>query len=241
VVPESKLVYLTAIIAMLISAMANIYPFFASSAYATLNSNNSQLISLGDILKQMGQDNNMTLAAPSQLKNYSDDAFDFTIQYPERWFPTTYGAGHYSDLISFYAPLKNITDMFPPKVTISALKIADSISLAEYTNITLNVFNSSDQRVINGSEPTTLSGYPAHAVLLGSIDPDFGNITYYTVNIWTVHNNNVYALTYEGSASKVKSYLGDFITMLHSLRIGTDGKSEIDWGKGPVPGMRPRL
>jgi hypothetical protein len=206
--------------ATLIAAIANVYPLIASSADATSNSNNSQLISLDDMLRLEGPDNNITLAAPTQLKNYSDDAFDFTIQYPERWFPTTYGLRHYSDLISFYAPLKNLTDLFPPKVTVSALKFADNISLAQYSNTTLNLYNSSDELVINGSEPTTLAGYPGHAVLLGTIDPDLGNVTYYTVNIWTVHNNNVYALTYEGSESKLGTYLGDFITMRDSLRIG---------------------
>jgi len=220
VVSKSKLVYLTAMAATLIAAIANVYPLIASSADATSNSNNSQLISLDDMLRLEGPDNNITLAAPTQLKNYSDDAFDFTIQYPERWFPTTYGLRHYSDLISFYAPLKNLTDLFPPKVTVSALKFADSISLAQYSNTTLNLYNSSDELVINGSEPTTLAGYPGHAVLLGTIDPDLGNVTYYTVNIWTVHNNNVYALTYEGSESKLGTYLGDFITMRDSLRIG---------------------
>jgi hypothetical protein len=220
VVSKSKLVYLTAMAATLIAAIANVYPLIASSADATSNSNNSQLISLDDMLRLEGPDNNITLAAPTQLKNYSDDAFDFTIQYPERWFPTTYGLRHYSDLISFYAPLKNLTDLFPPKVTVSALKFADNISLAQYSNTTLNLYNSSDELVINGSEPTTLAGYPGHAVLLGTIDPDLGNVTYYTVNIWTVHNNNVYALTYEGSESKLGTYLGDFITMRDSLRIG---------------------
>lgn len=219
-VSKSKLVYLTAMAATLIAAIANVYPLIASSADATSNSNNSQLISLDDMLRLEGPDNNITLAAPTQLKNYSDDAFDFTIQYPERWFPTTYGLRHYSDLISFYAPLKNLTDLFPPKVTVSALKFADNISLAQYSNTTLNLYNSSDELVINGSEPTTLAGYPGHAVLLGTIDPDLGNVTYYTVNIWTVHNNNVYALTYEGSESKLGTYLGDFITMRDSLRIG---------------------
>jgi hypothetical protein len=206
--------------ATLIAAIANVYPLIASSADATSNSNNSQLISLDDMLRLEGPDNNITLAAPTQLKNYSDDAFDFTIQYPERWFPTTYGLRHYSDLISFYAPLKNLTDLFPPKVTVSALKFADNISLAQYSNTTLNLYNSSDELVINGSEPTTLAGYPGHAVVLGTVDPDLGNVTYYTVNIWTVHNNNVYALTYEGSESKLGTYLGDFITMRDSLRIG---------------------
>jgi len=220
VVSKSKLVYLTAMAATLIAAIANVYPLIASSADATSNSNNSQLISLDDMLRLEGPDNNITLAAPTQLKNYSDDAFDFTIQYPERWFPTTYGLRHYSDLISFYAPLKNLTDLFPPKVTVSALKFSDNISLAQYSNTTLNLYNSSDELVINGSEPTTLAGYPGHAVLLGTIDPDLGNVTYYTVNIWTVHNNNVYALTYEGSESKLGTYLGDFITMRDSLRIG---------------------
>lgn len=219
-VSKSKLVYLTAMAATLIAAIANVYPLIASSADATSNSNNSQLISLDYMLRLEGPDNNITLAAPTQLKNYSDDAFDFTIQYPERWFPTTYGLRHYSDLISFYAPLKNLTDLFPPKVTVSALKFADNISLAQYSNTTLNLYNSSDELVINGSEPTTLAGYPGHAVLLGTIDPDLGNVTYYTVNIWTVHNNNVYALTYEGSESKLGTYLGDFITMRDSLRIG---------------------
>ena len=208
-----------------IVAIANVYPFMASSVDATSYSNNSQLIRLDDMLRSERPDNNMALAAPAQLKNYSDDAFDFTIQYPERWFPTTYGLRHYSDLISFYPPLKNLSDLFPPRVTVSALKFADNISLAEYSNTTLNLYNSSDELVINGSKPTTLAGYPGHAVLLGTIDPDLGNVTYYTVNIWTVHNNNVYALTYEGSAPKVKSYLGDFTTMRDSLYIGPDTKT----------------
>jgi hypothetical protein len=226
-VPKSKLLYLAAIATTLIVEIMNVYPLMENSSDASSISKNSQLLKLDDILGLTEQTNNLSniandstaKAANTQMKNYSEDSFDFSIQYPERWFPTTYGSRHYSDLIFFYAPLKNLTDLFPPKVGVAALKFANNISLAEYTNITLNVFNDSDQTVINGSEPTTLAGYPGHAVLLGNIDPDLGNVTYYTVNIWTVHNNNVYALTYEAPASKVKSYLGDFIKMMDSLRI----------------------
>jgi len=165
---------------------------------------------------------NQTGEDTSNLKQYNSTAYNVSIKYPEGWIPSTYGMRQYSDLIGFYSPLENLSDMFPVKVTISMLLFSQDISLDQYTNSTLAAFNASGRIDIKMSGPFTLSGYPGYAAVLDYNDTQNGNRMFTTMNIWTSVKQGIYAITYEGESSKVKLHLPEFARMVESFHIGAN-------------------
>jgi hypothetical protein len=196
----------------------------ANPGFAQLAVNNSEssslLLRIEELLATGVQ--NQTGDDASSLKQYNSSAYNVSIKYPEGWIPSTYGMRHYSDLIGFYSPLENLSDTFPVKGTISMLIFSQDISLDRYTNSTLTALNASRQIDIKDSGPFILSGYPGYAAVLEYNDTQNRNITFTTVNIWTVVKQGVYALTYEGESSKVKLHLPEFARMVESFRIGAN-------------------
>lgn len=68
-----------------------------------------------------------------------------------------------------------------------------------WMSISTTAFNRSNQINLTDSNSTTVGGYPGYGTLLGYDVTQNGNINhFYTLNVWTVVNKSVHALTYEG-------------------------------------------
>ena len=71
--------------------------------------------------------------------------------YPSDWIASTTGLTDYTDLITFYSPLQNLSDTFPARLTIALVIYGQNVSLPEYTNFVLTRLNQSEQVDVRSS------------------------------------------------------------------------------------------
>jgi len=145
------------------------------------------------------------------------------MQYPSNWTASTSGLTDYTDLIAFYSPLQNLSDSFPARLTISVIVYSQNISLPEYTDLVLNMFNQSEQAVdVRSSSDVTVSGYPGHRAVLAVQPFQNSTLIFHQMNTWTTIGNKVYLLTYEGGEPVFNQHLPEVSQMLETLRIGSN-------------------
>jgi hypothetical protein len=181
--------------------------------------NNAQLQS-GDNAGVALNNTNATTdtTTPVTMNTYENPEWGISMQYPSNWRATTNGLADYSDLVSFYPPLNNLSDVFPTRFKISVISYNQNISYPELRGFTLSLLNQS-QLNINSSDEVTISGNPGYSVVF--TDKPFRNSTstVNTMNIWTAVGNKVYLLSYDGEESSYDKHLGELNQMLDSLRI----------------------
>ena len=141
------------------------------------------------------------------------------MQYPSNWIASTSGLADYTHLIAFYSPLQNFSDIFPARLTISAIIYGQNVSLPEYTNSVLTRLNQSEQVDVRSSSEVTMAGYPGHRVVLAVQPFQNSTLLFHQMNTWTSIENKVYVLTYEGEESSFNQHLPEVSRMLESLRL----------------------
>jgi hypothetical protein len=163
---------------------------------------------------------------PQAFLTYENPTWGIFMQYPSNWTASTSGLADYTDLIAFYSPLQNLSDLFPARFKISVTAYSENISLPEYTNAVWRVLNQSQQQMdVKSSSDVNVAGYPGYQIV--SAERPFQNNTLilYHMNTWTVIGNKVYFLTYEGEESTFNHHLPEVSRMLESLMI-TSGNME---------------
>lgn len=143
--------------------------------------------------------------------------------YPRDWQASTAGI-FYPDLIKFYAPLQNISDILPVQVSIGVSKYANKgITLSQYTNLSLALLGKSQQQkllIIGNSNPIVIAGNPGYRVEYFMVHSSNNTSVLPTLEIWTVIDSKAYLISYVAETiTKFNKYLPHLDQMINSLRI----------------------
>jgi len=155
---------------------------------------------------------------PSEIA-YTNPQHGIFMLFPSNWTFSTSGLPDYSQIGAFYAPLQNLSDPVPARLTITVMSYQQDISLKDFTNMTFSSLNQTDQIMISSSDPTTLAGRPGHQVVFSTL-PNIGNpVSFQIMHSWITVGTKVYVFQYSAENSKFDAYLPTVKQILESLRI----------------------
>jgi eukaryotic-like serine/threonine-protein kinase len=158
------------------------------------------------------------LAQPaSSFLTYDNPTHGIKMQYPADWTVSTNGLQSYSDIVGFFSPLQNLTDVLPAQVALSVMSYSANVSLDEYTNMTLTEIEQQGLEV-NESNGFTLAGNPGYRIIF-SPPPQTVPVSLSVMQVWTVVNDKVYLLAYTAEGSEFQNNLSLVQQMLDSLQV----------------------
>jgi hypothetical protein len=158
------------------------------------------------------------LAQPaSSFLTYDNPTHGIKMQYPAEWTVSTNGLQSYSNIVGFFSPLQNLTDVLPAQVTLSVTGYSANVSLDEYTNMTLMEIEQQGLEV-NESNAFTLAGNPGYRIIF-TPPPQAVPVSLSVMQVWTVINDKVYLLAYTADSSKFQINLPLVQHMLDSLQV----------------------
>jgi len=150
---------------------------------------------------------------------YKNPQHGIFLLFPSNWTFTTSGLPEYNQIAAFYAPLQNLSDPIPARLTIAAMSYEQDVPLKDFTNMTISSINQTGQIMISSSDPITLAGRPGHQLVFSTL-PNIGNpISFEILHSWTVINNKIYVFQYSVESAKFNTYLPTVKHILESLRI----------------------
>jgi uncharacterized Zn-finger protein len=205
-------------------------PSFANNSTKSTSSQTAHVVN-----KTTNSPRNNTIASVATNKNetaslqpvtgnfviYRNPAYRIEIQFPSNWRASTRSLSDYTQIVSFFSPLENISDTIPVQVGISTANYAKNITLDEFTALTLNASKALGVNVTE-SKDRNLSGMPAHQITIRpaiSNQSTTGTTGPKILQIWTVRGNNVYIITYTAIDSKFENYLPVVSKMIDSFVI----------------------
>jgi eukaryotic-like serine/threonine-protein kinase len=153
----------------------------------------------------------------SSFLPYDNPTHGIKMQYPADWTVSTNGLQSYSDIVGFFSPLQNLTDVLPAQVALSVMSYSANVSLDEYTNMTLTEIEQQGLEV-NESNGFTLAGNPGYRIIF-SPPPQTVPVSLSVMQVWTVINDKVYLLAYTAEGSEFQNNLSLVQQMLDSLQV----------------------
>lgn len=165
-------------------------------------------------------ESNVTNGKSSTEIAYRNPQHGIFMLFPSNWTFSTSGLPDYTQIGAFYAPLQNLSDPIPARLTITVISYQQEIPLKDFTNMTLSSLNQTGgQIMISSSDPTTLAGRPGHQVVFSTL-PNIGNpVSLEIMHSWTTVGSKVYVFQYSAESSKFDAYLPTIKQILESLRI----------------------
>ena len=182
---------------------------------ASINRNNA-LLNSQSVFAQQPEEEGIA------FRSYQNPLNDIFMQYPSNWIASTSGLADYTELVAFYSPLQNLSDLFPARLTIALVNYGQNISLPEYTNLVLTRLNQSEQVDVRSSSEVTIAGYPGHRVVLAVQPFQNSTLIFHQMDTWTTIGNKVYQLRYEAEESTFNQHLPEVSQMLETLRIASN-------------------
>jgi hypothetical protein len=155
--------------------------------------------------------------AVSKFLTYSNPSYGIKILFPSNWVVSRNGLRDYSEIVGFYSPLENTTDLSPASVTLSATVYSKNVTLDQYNNLVSRTIQLPGVKVIN-SNSTLLAGRPAQ-LLLFSVTSGRTGFTLNNMLVYTVKGNIAYTISFSSSAAKFDHYLSIVQRMLKSFEI----------------------
>ena len=150
---------------------------------------------------------------------YKNPQHGIFMLFPSNWTFSTSGLPEYNQIAAFYAPLQNLSDPIPARLTIAVMSYEQNVPLKEFTNMTISSLNQTGQIIMSSSDPITLAGRPGHQLVFATL-PNMGNpITFEILHSWTVKDNKIYVFQYSVESAKFDTYLPTVKNILESLRI----------------------
>ena len=150
---------------------------------------------------------------------YKNPQHGIFMLFPSNWTFSTSGLPEYNQIAAFYAPLQNLSDPIPARLTIAVMSYEQNISLKDFTNMTTSSINQTGQVTISSSDPTTLAGRPGHQLVFSTL-PNMGNpISFEILHSWTVVDNKIYVFQYSAESARFDSYLPTVKHILETLTI----------------------
>lgn len=195
------------------------------------------------VLFQIGSAPQSVLAAEQPVPNLNKTNYDYQLEsnvtngganseivyrnpqhgifmlFPSNWTFSTSGLPEYNQIAAFYAPLQNLSDRIPARLTIAVMTYERDVLLKDFTNMTISSINQTGQINISSSDPITLAGRPGHQLVFSTL-PNIGNpISFEILHSWTVINNKIYVFQYSVETAKFNTYLPTIKHILESLKI----------------------
>ena len=150
---------------------------------------------------------------------YKNPQHGIFMLFPSNWTFSTSGLPEYNQIAAFYAPLQNLSDPIPARLTIAVMSYEQKVPLKEFTNMTMSSLNQTGQIMITSSDPITLAGRPGHQLVFSTL-PNMGNpISFEILHSWTVIDNKIYVFQYSVESAKFDTYLPTVKNILESLKI----------------------
>lgn len=156
---------------------------------------------------------------PQTFLTYENPSWGIYMQYPSNWTASTSGLTDYTDVIAFYSPPQNVSDLFPARLKISVVQYSQDISLPDYKNFTLSILNQSRQFTLINSSDVTVAGYPGYRIVLTNKPFPNDTLILHSMNIATAVGNKIYQITYDGEEQAFNRHLPEVSLMLESLVI----------------------
>ena len=150
---------------------------------------------------------------------YRNPTYGIFMQYPSNWTASTSGLPDYTDVIAFYSPPQNVSDLFPARLKISVIQYSQDISLPDYKNLTLSILNQSRQFTLINSSDMTVAGYPGYRIVLTNKPFPNDTLILHSMNIATAVENKIYQITYDGQELAFNKHLPEVGRMLESMVI----------------------
>jgi len=164
-------------------------------------------------------ESNVTVGNTINEIAYKNPQHGISILFPSSWTFSTSGLPEYNQIAAFYAPLQNLSDPIPARLTIAVMSYEQNISLKDFTNMTTTSINQTGQVRISSSDPTTLAGHPGHQLIFSTL-PNIGNpISFEILHSWIVIDNKIYVFQYSAESTKFNTYLPTVKHILETLTI----------------------
>lgn len=163
------------------------------------------------------QTNHITTTTNNNFRTYQNPDYSIKMQYPSDWSASKSGLRDYTNVIAFYSPLENISDIFPEHLTLSITGYSQHITLQKFNTVLNNTLKQPGVKTIE-SNPTTLAGNPAHKIVFL---PPTDNVPFKfeTMLVWTVKSDKVYIISYNAEAARYSTYLPTIQKMIDSFEI----------------------
>jgi hypothetical protein len=163
------------------------------------------------------QINHITTTTNNNFRTYQNPDYSIKMQYPSDWSASKSGLRDYTNVIAFYSPLENISDIFPEHLTLSITGYSQHITLQKFNTVLNNTLKQPGVKTIE-SNPTTLAGNPAHKIVFL---PPTDNVPFKfeTMLVWTVKSDKVYIISYNAEAARYSTYLPTIQKMIDSFEI----------------------
>jgi serine/threonine-protein kinase len=156
--------------------------------------------------------------APSNFVNYENSSFGLKFQSPSSWSKVEISSPRLIDIK--FISLSNTSDKFPTTIDIAIEKNLGNItSLDQYAHVadeTLNTSFSSFNMSTSGS--TFLAGFPAIERVF-DYKLTIPEVLLKARQIFTIHNNMAYVITYTSEATRYSNYLPIFGKIVDSFQI----------------------
>jgi serine/threonine-protein kinase len=156
--------------------------------------------------------------APSSFVNYENSSFGLKFQSPSSWSKVELSSPPLID-IKFVSP-SNTSDRFPTTIDIAIEKNLGNItSLDQYARVADEALNTTFSGFnINTSSPTSLAGLPAIERVF-DYKLTIPEVFLKARQIFVIHNNMAYVITYTSEATKYSNHLPIFEKIVDSFQI----------------------
>jgi|GEM_PF-4186610 hypothetical protein len=150
------------------------------------------------------------------MNTYRNRQYNLTIEYPIGW---TVEEGFFGTLVSFISPLRDARDQLTENVNVLIQdQGGEMVDLALATNIALEELQKLPNFILVTSEPTTVGGRRAHAVVYTS-ESD-GSTSLKFKQVWTMQNDGLYVFSFAAEPSQYDEYVQIFERMLDTVSLG---------------------
>jgi len=167
---------------------------------------------------------NASAQTNSNFLTYQNPSQGIKMQYPSSWMASQSGLRVFSDIVGFYAPFGNLSDVLTGGLVLSLRHYSQNITLDGYNNLINNSLKQPGVQIIE-SNASTLAGNPAHkTVFLASSGS--GSFKIETMLVWTVKGNNVYTISFNSEAAKYATYLPVVQKMINTIEIANSTASK---------------
>lgn len=153
---------------------------------------------------------------------YENPIQGLKIQYPSDWTVSQNGLRDFTDIVGFFAPFGNLSDVFPGRLIISISHYSQNLTLDGYSNLVNNSLNQPTVQIINSNQ-FILAGNQAHkTIFLAS--PGIGSLKIETMLIWMIKGSNVYTISFNSEPSKFLTYAPTVQKMIDTFEITNSTK-----------------
>jgi hypothetical protein len=199
----------------------------------TKNADNSNVTSQTTL--NITQPVETTTNGPPSIRflNFSNPIFGIKIQYPDSWSPRAYPYNKEgnSTIVGFYSPSKTasqlgnisgVSGQFVPYLDIFVFD-SKNMSLEKIIDGRMKRIQNTTDVVIE-SKPFTLKGnHEAHKLVYSTITG--GDEFFKKMQIYTIHNNKVYLITFTAQETLFSNYISQVENMIDTFEISDRGSS----------------